>query len=665
MKQKFLLAASMAILLFASLQPLGAQVYSQFKDLVIKKNVPYSEVVANRSDYARSSFTIWGQTRPDQGYDDGYKYVQFPANFKFEYNSEVYDGCWISVNGFITFTEPPKLAVSSRDATILFKKAPNFPINVIAPFWGDHYYRSSAQEPGYVSSAVRTGWETVANNKRVFIIEWKNLNINDKSIPSSVATFQVRIYESTSPNSYQGDIEFCYGNINSTQGSTNVVKGSSVGLNGEFYGGRSKNGIDDRVDFINALYNDNAVCGLGIDPYKRRTEENLTTMWTPSGYNDWRIRFVVEPQLNVEEWWGDGDAGMSKAPGGSDYADPGPAPWFQNRWVSVNDARTIIRSIARNRPLDSIRRRAAFHGDANHNGRFYFKDTSWVVPLTLVIKDSTMKRLIRNQDEVYTDNLRDPLTWATIPSAKAVYFAVTEADASLILHYLAARVPKLPWLIDTIVRSGKVTPTEQLSSNIQIGDIRTVAENTYLIPIAFNGYSEGTVSGKFNINGEIVNIFNNASDDIMIDNNNSTFVFAGSGKFESGFPFINLIVKTDSKDINITDLRFNDNEKNPINIHLTEEQVNTNSILYNDDNPVTKNTQIFANIKDAGNYTITVIDLFGNKIKTITNGNLNAGFNQFEWNLTDQNGSSVPNGVYFYILNGENLTIMNKMVVAR
>jgi len=57
---------------------------------------------------------------------------------------------------------------------------------------------------------------------------------------------------------------------------------------------------------------------------------------------------------------------MSKAEGGRHRALP------QNRFVTLNDVRTIMRSIVTQVPLDSLYKHSAFHADVDHNGRFYY-----------------------------------------------------------------------------------------------------------------------------------------------------------------------------------------------------------------------------------------------------------------------------------------------------
>ncbi|MDQ1266736.1 MAG: type sorting protein, partial [Bacteroidota bacterium] len=601
MKQKFLLAVSLAFMLAIAFGNVSAQVYSEFRDVSIIKNTPYSEITANQSIINPYNFQVWGQTDPTQGFDDGYYEVKLP--FKFEYNSEVYDSVWISVNGFITFSNPPKLYQSSRSPLNLFRKAANYPANVVAPFWGDHYIRTSIDVPaGYIPSQISTGKE---NNDSIFIIQWKNLNINDKSIPSSVASFQVRLYQSKDVNSYQGDIEFCYGEINSSAGNTVVVRGSSVGINGDALEGKAPNGFDDRIDFINALYNDEN--DLGSDPLDRRTKEDLTKFWTPSGYNDWRIRFSPEVKYNIEEWWGDGDADFSKAKGNKHYALSDA--YYQNRWVTVNDARIIMKSVATGIKLDSLRRRAAYHGDVNHNGRYFYKQI-----LNPDGSEALQKVDILYRDREWDDNLDK----AGVASKKQVFFQVTEYDAAWILHYIAARVPELPWIWDTVVRTGKASVYDDIAASAyKLGQPTIIAENIYQIPVYLNGYFNGPISGRFDIDAQVLDITPATTQQLILDNSNANrIIFAGTGEYDGNNPLFLMNVKSQNKEIKITDSRFNDIPIPAVNYNLasTEESGIAGIELQNTPNPFFGKTIISANIVEPGDYTIVIYNQLGSRV---------------------------------------------------
>src|SRR5207249_10355517 len=108
----------------------------------------------------------------------------------------------------------------------------------------------------------------------------------------------------------------------------------------------------------------------------------------------------------------------------------------QNLFVTLNDADTILRSVAPAYPaLDSNEGRQAFHGDANHNGRYTSSDP----------------------------NL-----------AGFFFYKVTSYDAAYILMYLAAKLPFLPWDTTKPVPSWKAAESGNTSISGITADTKLV-----------------------------------------------------------------------------------------------------------------------------------------------------------------------------------------------
>jgi flagellar hook assembly protein FlgD len=62
------------------------------------------------------------------------------------------------------------------------------------------------------------------------------------------------------------------------------------------------------------------------------------------------------------------------------------------------------------------------------------------------------------------------------------------------------------------------------------------------------------------------------------------------------------------------------------------------------------------------------IDIFntqGKKVKTLANSNFSAGEHQVIWNGTNQNGSNVASGVYFYKMQAGKYTSTKKMILMK
>lgn len=625
MKRNFLIAVGLVILigLTFSLQPLKAQVYGDYNTIKIVYLSPFVELGSNQVVIPPSAFGLPPNWITDL--DDGYSYsTGIDIGFPFEYNGEVYTKLWICVNGFVTFSPPP--FYPAKEPKGLFIQSASYPINVIAPFWGDHRFRQNSEKfNGYAPSQI-SYHRDLTNG--VFTVQWKDLNINDQSVKSSIGDFQLKLYRSADPLTAQGDIEFCYGQIGGNvndPGTLVVTKGASVGIKGEF------------ADFLNGLEHED-IDG-NFDEVNARTSQRLTNEWTPSGGNEKRIRFTSELRYNIGQWWGDGDADMSKGIGQKHYS------MDQNRFVTVNDARVIMHSMVTKIPLDSVRRRNAYHGDVNHNGRYWYPST-------------TSREDIYWRDLYEGDNLP-----AQVPSIKAVFYQVTEYDAAMILHYISARLPYLPWLLDTIPLYGKVTLDDAKASAIRFGEGK-YADNAVTIPIYLNGLMNGAVGTTFDLNSSIVDV-KTVSDKLLAQFNGSTVVIAGTGEFDSQNPIA--FVTVNAKDvIEASNIRFNDRKVADIKMLVAGVDDNDNSMqLMSSPNPFTATTLITVNVPQDGAYTLNVYDIMGNKVKTIAGGEFNAGIVNYTWDGTNDANEKVQSGAYIYRFIGENVSLSKKLIYNR
>lgn len=541
MKHFLLIAVSVAILfgLAVNVQPLTAQVFDEYGITTVERGVPYEElaskVVIPAGKFAMPPNFIQGTAR---GRDDGFYKVNMP--FSFEFNGEIYSSLWICVNGYVMFTaagEAPPQTLPTKNGTMklsdwFFYFNASYPNNVVAPFMGDHFYRTGDDNPTpwpganqYVTSEISYGNTDLDNDGTVdvFTIQWKNLNINfddpldivpTAGITSSVGNFQVKFYRSEDPWSKEGDIQFAYGLVNINNPMTNdtrvITQGAAIGVKGN-------SGQDGQLaDFLNGLY----YFRPWVDDIKdydkdvSKSSVQTTTFWQPSGGTDYRVRYIALGRHQKEEFWGDGDVDLSQVEGQKHGGMP------QNRFVTVGDARKIIRSIVTNHQLPRERRREAYHGDVNHNGRyFYFQDHNywlgWNAAGTIrnvFPKDTVFKVKIPWRNMYYGDSLAyilhdvwnpgtnswhyDAVVPSQISSLSQVYFEVSEYDAAMILHYIGGRLTQLPYLIDSIPTHGKIVPNELFANGINIGDVVTLSENSYKVAIYANGKAVGPIDRK-------------------------------------------------------------------------------------------------------------------------------------------------------------------------
>lgn len=585
--------------------PAAAQVYSEFEPPVNIKKGSYTDLVGDNY-LSPTSFTRVSSAIIDT--INGYS--QIPIGFEFEFNGNTFTHLWVCVNGFVTFNNPLSLSQELPEGLFTFDEA-RYQNNVIAPYWGNHCYRATS----------RISYKTENN---VLTVQWQNLNVNDPTNPTRVASFQVKLYKSTDTTSKQGNIEFSYSSV-----GMNVGVGAAVGIKGGSFN-----------DFLNAL--------VYYNPSLAPISQIKTLNYPPTGATD--SVFLFKPVLRYRDTsnWGDGDVDMSK-----NFRHIGMP---QNRYVTINDAYLILNSVATRIPLDSVRGRQGYHGDVNHNGRYYYDLTMGGIKVNIPWRD-----------EYYDQNINVP-PYVNVPSKNNIFFQVTEFDAAMILHYLSARLPKLPWLIDTIVQYGKVIPQELIASNVNIGEITKINENTYQFPVFLNGYLNGNVASKFEINGKILNVESNIFDDkFLLDFSNDILVFAGSGEFEKSIPLAYVTFTTSDEELNLSNVTFNDNSLSNQNYKLPVDNnvLGNELLLQNSPNPFTSNTNIIVNVVEDGNYTLTVYDISGNRIKVLANQYLSAGQYLYQFDGIDSNGIQLSNGMYIYKLTGENTSVSRKMMLNR
>jgi hypothetical protein len=412
MKKSFLFILSIVamICLLSNQSALRANVYSQF-DRVGTKGFQWIDSLST-TGYTRipeAEFKInWQSASPtaDTELDDGY--AKIPLGFTYRYNDSNYHEVYVSINGFITFELPPNITELSRRDTNLFRSANGVPSNVIAPYWGDHKYWKSndpqigahgcaPSEIGYERGTIITINPLDTPNtwiQNYCLIRWSNLNVNYRTHPEwegssvapeyfygNIASFQMIIYEGP-PSAVisRGDVEFQYNTLGRTLEQTNNFPNSilnpanraAIGVNGT-----GLTGTD--ADFINALYNGNRF-GYPASVIQQRTEKTFATEWPPSWNATHSIILIANYRIDAtggtgDTIWGDGDADMSKIAGGRHniFADK------QQFFVTMSDVRRIMVALIDGKPLDSAYKQAAFHGDVNHNGRYYYLNANDVI----------------------------------------------------------------------------------------------------------------------------------------------------------------------------------------------------------------------------------------------------------------------------------------------
>lgn len=699
MKRFFLIAVGMVLLMIAvTEQPLKAQIYGQYDTVkVIQLSNPIGYVPLSGAspisaiDFMKPSAPNLPPTIVDR--DNGYKKVQI--GFPFEFNGEVYNEVWVCVNGFLTFSQPVYVESTNPDGLFFFGSS--YQINVVAPYWGNHFLVTRQDTVGegnnrHLPGEISYKTEGTAPN-RVFTVQWKDLYINLQTpllpgqlppLKNGIGNFQVKLYECPDPYSRQGDIEFCYGQVEGNPYTTEdqvITRDATVGIKGE------SNVRGSFADFMNSLYFDVAATTSDdrfYNPDSVRIGVKKTNAWQPSTGSDYRIHYYALARLQ-SEFWGDGDADMSKLPG----RRHGEFGENQSRYVTFSDARVIMRSVVTMKQLDSVRKRSAYHGDVNHDGRYFYRDTGVIKSKANPALDSldpntgdpvqgTQRTALRWRNVFYGDSLEyvtiknsmglDSVVPTKINTLKMVFYSADELDASWIIHYMAGQITELPWLIDSLNGHGKIGFDEEPATNIIAGMAERLEPNKYIFPVYLNGVNNGPLAFRFNVNGTItgISIDNQDGNIVTTDFENGIGALAGSGSFKQDVPVAFVTVTTDKPELVISNIRFNGNETGKQTIYLSEVEESENNgelLLQNQPNPFVNSTEIFVNIADKGQYKLTVYDVLGNKVKTLYNGTMESGQNSYVWNGTDDSGNALRNGAYIYRLTGQNVSASRKLML--
>lgn len=551
-----------------------------------------------------------------------------PTGFSFDYNGNMYNSLNVNVNGWASVGHRAR-PVIPHDKYYLF--LPNEPNNLLAPFFGDHVYRTIGEKIfGYTPTTIwynTTGVPDPNLNAvpgsfiHTFILEWKNLNINDKANINSIATFQIQIIENPMANDqdlpdHRAIIQFHYGPVGNL-GSVRT-QGCTVGISDSL-----------GYSYMNGLFPSSF---MGEDS-TRLNHDSLTTCWPPASCLPGRIISFEPEGVGSLAQWGDGDADLTQLT----TSDPVLAH-NQNRFVTLADADLILGSTANAYPpLDSVEGRNAFHGDVNHTGRYQ------------------------------------------IPAFLPYYFyRVTPYDAAIILTYLAAKVPFLPWL-HQLPAWKQIGGTETNVTGI-IADTKQAMMNdrTVRVPLVLHGTVNGAVSLECNVSSlnpsDLQFVGTQAKTGIIYGNAQSGKVaFATAGQFADGDVLGYLqFVSSDSRmpaDIELNNVSINDQaypaQHSTLEMSVTSKATTGLSVDNVSPNPFSvsadANTSIRFTNSDANVVSVKVFDLLGKEIRTITSGQtFSAGSHTINWDGRDNAGSVAPAGVYYY-----NLSVGSSVLVGK
>jgi len=96
-----------------------------------------------------------------------------------------------------------------------------------------------------------------------------------------------------------------------------------------------------------------------------------------------------------------------------------------------------------------------------------------------------------------------------------------------------------------------------------------------------------------------------------------------------------------------------------------EESQELQYLGYNYPNPFNPSTNIRFTLPEAKKVKIDIYSITGQKIKTLVNNTMNAGYHKITWDATDNNGAKVSSGVYIYQLKCGNEVFTKKMIFTK
>ncbi|MCF7859310.1 MAG: T9SS type A sorting domain-containing protein [Candidatus Cloacimonetes bacterium] len=87
--------------------------------------------------------------------------------------------------------------------------------------------------------------------------------------------------------------------------------------------------------------------------------------------------------------------------------------------------------------------------------------------------------------------------------------------------------------------------------------------------------------------------------------------------------------------------------------------------MFNYPNPFNPQTTISFDLKEEGNYTLTIFNMKGQFIKTLVNDHLSAGTHNVIWQGNNDQNAKVSSGLYFYKLENEKTNMIKKMILIK
>ncbi len=129
------------------------------------------------------------------------------------------------------------------------------------------------------------------------------------------------------------------------------------------------------------------------------------------------------------------------------------------------------------------------------------------------------------------------------------------------------------------------------------------------------------------------------------------YPFTITGQFTDGMKF----VVTFNKRLDLTSAKISDEESMPTEYSLSDAYPN----------PFNPTATIEFGLPTAGSVLLEVYNVLGQRVRTLVDGPMSAGYKTVEWNGTSDAGESVSSGVYLYRLTAGDYTQTKKMMLLK
>lgn len=135
----------------------------------------------------------------------------------------------------------------------------------------------------------------------------------------------------------------------------------------------------------------------------------------------------------------------------------------------------------------------------------------------------------------------------------------------------------------------------------------------------------------------------------------------------SAAPVINIpVLQTESREVQAPlDLRGGEHVRLPVYEYDSPVLPESFELGQNNPNPFNPSTSIDFALPKSANVKVEIFNILGQKVKTVVDEYLSAGYKKVTWDGTDNTGKTVASGVYLYRMTADDFTATKKMMLMK